>query len=384
MRLTLELAQHQPSLVDAWLGPAQWRPGPRRPVAEIRDRIVGLDAALAALPPSPESGERHQYLRHQVSALLVAARRSGGESMRFFDEAEASLGIRSGEAATDELAVAAARQDLEKRLAGAGTLADRYAALRRRQAVAPDRMLATWRAALDWCGDRVGRRLTLPDSEQVELEAARDLGFEARALYEGNNRTRVAIDASGATDVARLVWLAAHETYPGHHVQHVLADRDCVRTKGWIERALHPAFGRHLLCAEGAAEAGAALLLEGPAFEEACQSVAPVAGTAAGALPDLVAVHRAVTTLDSTIPGIARAYVDGEIAGDEATRQLGADALVTSPNLLLLLIERRRSRVLGYPVGRRLVAASVVGAPPSERWRRLARIATTLTLPAAP
>ena len=255
VRLTLQLAQHQPSLVEAWLGPESWRPGPRRPVAELRQKIEET-TALATATSEAERGERFRYLRQQLDALLIAARRLSGESIRFVEEARASLGSDVADAiehlppastGSDTPATAAARESLEQRLPGRGALHERYAAFRSRHALARERIMPALQTALTACRGRVRPLLTLPDDESVLLEAATGLGLEARAIYERNFRSRVFIEMSGPLDLARLVWLVAHETYPGHHVQHVLADRDLVIGRNWHERALWPSFGRHLL-----------------------------------------------------------------------------------------------------------------------------------------
>jgi hypothetical protein len=388
VRLTLQLAQHQPSLVETWLGPPGWRPGPRRPVSDIRAEIGEVKAAMADLAAQIEPNERLQYLQQQLEALDLAARRLAGESMRFADEARASLGAdvaemvtRFGEhpGGTGDPAADMARSDLQQRLAGRGPLHERYAAFRARHAIASARVVPALHAILAICRRLVVSHVALPESESVQLETATGLGLEGRATYEGGFRSRVLADTSGPLDLARLIWLVAHETYPGHHVQHVLADRDLVPVQP--ERALHPSFGRHLLCAEGAAEAGAALLLDGVAFEEVCREVAQVTGTRSGDVADLVAVHRAVAGLDVAIAATARAYLDGELGSEAAAEQLMARALVLDAQQFLFVIERQRTRILAYPVGRRLVTAHVQEAPAARRWGRLANVATTLTLP---
>jgi hypothetical protein len=237
---------------------------------------------------------------------------------------------------------------------------------------------SAFQAAVAAIRSRVLRHIDLLPDEHVSVERVAGLGFEARAVYTGGFRTEVSLDQSASLDLARLVWLAAHETYPGHHVQHVLADRDLVITRGWHERALHARFGRHLLVAEGAAEAGAALLLDGDAFDDLCREVALVAGMRAEAAPDLVAVHRGVLALDLHVAAIAQAYLDGETGSEEASERLAEAALVSSPRDFLGVIERQRTGVLAYPVGRRLVAGALAGVPAGDGWRRLARIATVL------
>jgi hypothetical protein len=391
VRCTLQLAQHQPSLVEAWLGPDTWRPGPRRPVAAIRADIDQTLTSLVALRVSGgEATSRHHYLRRQLDALTLAARRLAGESMSFTEEARASLGedvakfMERAEPHNSAIAhhheIAAARAELERRLPGTGRLHERYTRFQREQALPAERARTAVQAGLDVCRRLLRHNLALPDSESVHLEFESGLGVQARALYEGAFLTQVSVDLSGPIDLARVLWLAAHEAYPGHHVQHVFAERDVLASKGWLERALFPAFGSHLLCSEGAAEAGAALLLEGDGFEAACRQVAAAIRVPPRDIAGLVTVHRAVADLDISIVDTARAYLDGEIDTETAVEQLADGALVTNPRQLLFAIERQRTRILAYPVGRRLVQALVNTAPPAERWRRLQTVATTLTL----
>ncbi len=382
VRLTLQLAQHQPSLVEDWLGPEDWRPGARIPVADIQKEILLAHTSLAQLTSPSGQADRYRYLLGQLKALVVAARRLAGESMRFWEEASGALGVDETSARSAGLqsrAAAAARAELEQRLPGRGPLHARYAAFRGRHALSDDRIIPTFRAAMHRCRDRVRQHALLPEAESVAVDTATRIALEARARYEGGFRTRVTIDTSAQIDLARLLWLAAHEAYPGHHMQHVLADRDCVRARGWHERALYPAFGPHLLCAEGAAEAGAALLLDGDTFEIVCRELAPVAGTSTSTVFDLVAVHRAVTALSEGISAVAQRYLDGEIGSEEAADRLTVDALVADARQFLVVIERQRTRLLAYPLGRRIVFDDVLARPPELQWQRLTSVATMLT-----
>jgi hypothetical protein len=383
VRLTLRLALHQPSLVEAWRGPEGWRPEVREPVEGIRQGIVEAHAAVGDLSELADtaSGDRFRYLQGQLAALAIAARRLAGETMGFFAEASAALGLEPRDMRPDAADVATARETLERSRPGGGALHERYAAFRARHALAPNRIQPTFRAAVALCRDRVQAHIGLPETETVAIEAAEALDVEARASYDGGFQTRVALAASGPVDLAHLVWLAAHEAYPGHHVQHVLADRDCVRGRGWLERELLPNFGRHYFHAEGAAEAGAALLLEGDAFVGICGPLADAAGTPSESLIDIVAVHRAVVELDGVVSDVARAYLDSDIGGEAAVERLTMEALVPDARSLLSAIERQRTRMLAYPVGRRVVGAALVAGGGQDRWQRLAAIATTLCLP---
>src|SRR5688572_10046867 len=89
VRVTLQFAQHRPNLVEGWRGPPSWAPGPRLPVATLRDSLN----QLLAQAEDPQLGNvdsteapRVAYLRGQLRALRLVARRLLGESFRFEEE----------------------------------------------------------------------------------------------------------------------------------------------------------------------------------------------------------------------------------------------------------------------------------------------------------
>ena len=198
VRLTLRLALHQPSLVEAWRGPDAWRPDVREPVAGIRLGIVEAHAAIGDLRPEGGGEARWTYLRDQLAALAIAARRLAGETIGFFAEASAALALDPKQMTASKTEVAQARDELERLLPGRGPLRDRYTAFRTTNAIAPARVLPAFQAAVAACRAGVAPRIPLPESESVTIEEGRGAGLEARASYDGGFRTRVALDASGA------------------------------------------------------------------------------------------------------------------------------------------------------------------------------------------
>ena len=163
----------------------------------------------------------------------------------------------------------------------------------------------------------------------------------------------------------------------------MLATARLVEARGWIERALQPAFGPHRLLAEGAADAGADLLLPLEVRERVCADVLlPAAGQLRNLAPRLARIERLAAALDLEVAHIAAEYLDTPLGTEAATARLRDDALVLDPSGLLAFIERQRSRVLAYPVGRRLVRDALAAAPAAGRWPRFAAISTVLDLDA--
>jgi hypothetical protein len=383
VRLALSLARHQPSLVDMWLGPAAWGDGTREPVATIQARLVELRSAMGRMAPAADDAERarRRYLAGQVQALGVATGRLTGASASFDDEAAEAL--RTRPAPRDAAALDRTRQELSERLPGRGSLAERHAAFRRRHAVPAARVEAVFSAALAWCREATAALLPLPEGEHIALIASDERGWAAFSRPHDPRTSDVWVSRHGGSDVAHLLQLAAHEGTPGHHAQHVLATAQLVEARGWSERALSPAFGPHRLLAEGAAEAGAELLLPDEVRRRICaERLLPAAGQPSSTAAQVVTIERLVAALDLEVVHIAADYLDSPLGAEAASTRLRDEALVLDPDGMLAFIERQRSRVLAYPVGRRLVAAALETTPAAERWKRFAAITTLLDLEA--
>ena len=380
VRLTLQLARHQPSLVETWSGPREWASGPREPVAPVRDGIERLHTRLSGISTTIAEPARLRYLRGQVSALKVAARRLSGEAMIFADEAREALGLDSADWQSSANEGASVRTSIDRMVPGAGALHERVNRLRREHVVPAAQLEPALAAAVAACRDGVTRWMSLPSGERVSVSRETGVDAEARATWAGQLHTVLRLDERAAPDIAHLVWLAAHESYAGHHLQHVLAAGVSASGVPLVERQLHPAFGPHVLYAEGTAEAGAALLLEGEAFHDICADVCRSAGLPARDIERLVALNRAVRSLDLVIAQVAEAYLDGDLTQEAATVRLAAEGLVTDAAAFVGVIERQRTRMLTYPVGRRLVIEEVGVGAPKEQWARLCVIAMTLTI----
>ena len=161
----------------------------------------------------------------------------------------------------------------------------------------------------------------------------------------------------------------------------MLADRDLVRAHDWQERQLHVSFGRHLLYSEGLAENGADLLLDGDTFARLCRDVlVPAAGVPASSVERLVAIRRALTSLGAAIPPIAAAYLDQGLPSEAAAERLRSEAAVPNPKAFLITIEKPRTRVIAYPIGKRMTQLRRDRPDP---WSDLADAATTLSTPGA-
>ena len=357
VRVALQLAQHDPTLVEVWRGPASWRPGPRVPVAPLLQRITSLRQELAQVPGA-DLPERRDYLAAQLQALDLAARRLLGESTTFAAEALAEFDFVVP--ALNERDAAMSREALSRELPGTLPLDARYAAFKQQLRVPAEKAEGLMRAALSACRTATKQRFAMPADESTELVFMNDPLWDGAALYLGEHRTRIGVNRQAAMDVSRALRIACHEGYPGHHWQSILIDDELVQRRGWQEFNLAPLFGRHLFVDEGAAEVGVDLAFAAEARAALYRDVLfPMVGLPLDQASKLVRIEELVASLNPVAINIIGDYLDGRTPHDAAAERLRHEALTLEPDAFLAFAERYRARVLAYPGGRSVVRRTI-------------------------
>ncbi len=375
MRLTLQFAQHRPTLVDGWLGNPDWRLGPRVPVATLRaslDELL-LKAEREALASDETDAPRVAYLRGQLRALSHVASRLSGESTRFADEVQLAFGVPLPEIDREQAAVA--RTGLDAELRGEGRLRERYLDFTRHFEVPETRFDQTLAAAIRVCRARAAP-LLLPRTERVEIAFEPSSEWPAFARYAGRHTTIVTFGSKAGHNVASLLHTTCHETVPGHHAQHVLIDDALVTGRRWLEFQLAPAFGPHLLIAEGAAEAAVALALPDDEYAQVLGEFMDAAGFDRSDAPRLARVSRLAEALEPLVPGIIAQYLDNDRSREATIAALADEALIPDPERFLAFAERHRTNAVVYSLGKAVVSASLARHAANDRWTALTDLFT--------
>ena len=357
VRAALQLAQHDPALVEDWRGPAEWRPGPRVPVAQLAEEISSLhrqlEQAVAAAAPRREHA-RVRYLLGQVRGLRFAVERQLGRSTSIDDQFREEFGFDIP--ALNQGAVDTAHRELATLLPGGAPLEQRVDALRRSTVIPNARRLQVMQRALAACRQASVEVVTLPADERVTIEFRGGIGWDAFARYDGNHHTVVTINDDDPLTVGRAFRLACHEAYPGHHVQSLLMD-SAFGERERPELLLSPGFGPHLLLTEGAAEAGADVALSRERRVALYRdTLFPAAGlTRLEDAATLIDVEDRLTALLPVVTDVARRYLAGGLSQEDAIERLRTVALLPNAPATLAFIEQRRARAIVYGEGRRIV-----------------------------
>lgn len=241
--------------VDAYTGdPALRRQvdnEPRPDPAALARRAAQLRAELpAAGVPEP----RARFLDAHLTALECSGRVLAGQQVGFVAEVAAyfDVVIEPG----DPEVYRQVHAEIDRLLPGTDPLADRLAAYRARDEIAPERLEGAVQALSSALRDRVRASFGLPPEETVRYEVVTDKPWSGFNYYLGDFRSRVAINADLGHRMANLPHLVAHEAYPGHHTEHCRKEAGLVRTKHHAEQTIFLVNTPQCLMAEGLADLG--------------------------------------------------------------------------------------------------------------------------------
>jgi hypothetical protein len=255
VRLGLRFDRLESGFVDAYTGDPRIRAAvqdePMPTPQGLRDQARAL---LGALDAAGLPADRTEFLRGQLTALECTARKMSGEPVAFLDEVAGYFQVQL--TLGDPAAYAAAHAELDALLPGSGPLAERYAAHRRREECPPQRLSDAVHALSSALRDRVRGAYGLPEVETVHYEVVTDKPWSGFNYYEGDYRSRVAINADLPHRLGQLPHLVAHESYPGHHTEHCRKEQGLVERAGRLEHTVFLVNTPECLMAEGLADLG--------------------------------------------------------------------------------------------------------------------------------
>lgn len=214
------------------------------------DRLL---AALAGVPRTESfTDQRADFLAVHLRALACAARKFAGTDIGFVEEVRAYFDVEIARGDTDGYRAAHAR--LDEALGGPGPLADRMEAHRKAEEIPPDRLEGCIHAFSSALRDTVRATYPLPDHETVVYEVVTDKPWSGFNYYEGDYRSRVAVNADLKQQMSHLPSLIAHESYPGHHTEHCRKEERLVAGLGQAEQTIFLVNTPQCLMAEGLAD----------------------------------------------------------------------------------------------------------------------------------
>jgi hypothetical protein len=391
VKLALALGVHDPDYVDAYYGPAEWRPAegaPKVPLEAIRGGAAALRSRVESIPAAgldPMQRLRREYLDRQLRAMQGRVDMLGGKRFRFDEESDVLYDATAPR--QDEAYYRGLLAELDRALPGSGPVPARYEAWRSRFVIPRERLDTVFKTAIAACRERTLPHLQLPAGESFTVEYVTDKSWSGYNWYQGNYRSLIQVNTDLPIFIDRAVDLACHEGYPGHHVYNALLEKSLVRDRGWWEFSVYPLFSPQSLIAEGSANYGIAMAFPGEErvrFER--ERLFPLAGLDPARAGEYYRVQGLADRLGYAGNEAARRYLDGEIDAAAAADWLTRYALMEPARAQqrVRFIDKYRSYVINYNLGKDLVREYVErqgGADPARRWEVFGELLSSPRLP---
>lgn len=400
LRLVLALGEHDPDYVDAYYGDAAIRDAVKQDAAspaQIEKRAQRLLASVDGADSAQFQTRaelvalRRAYLTKQLVALVARAQMLQGRRFSFDDEARALYDTEAPHYQESDFAPVLARIEkllpVERGDAGR-TLAERYNRYIERFAVPAAKLEKVMELALEEARTRSYNHMPMPISEYVELKRVSGKPWSAYNWYQGKLQSRIEINTELPIPVSRVIELAAHEGYPGHHVYNALLENGLVIGQHWLEFSVYALFSPQSLIAEGTADFGIGLAFPGKDLLVFTKQLFKAAGLKPADAPRYLEIVQAAAALKPAGIEAARRYLDGQASADETIAWMQR-FLLYSPERAkqrLTFIDKYRAYIINYSWGETLVRDHVerhgnrkAGSP--EQWQQFFQL---ISMPRTP
>jgi hypothetical protein len=399
VKLVLAVGQHDADYVDAYYGPAEWKPSDKdkQPLDALATRAGALAEALGRepVPPDEMSQLRRNYLERQLSSLTARLRMLRGERLSFDEESQAlydAVAPTLPESHFQQLLDTLEQrfqEPLSPKRAKAEPLVTRVEAFRRAFVIPRDKLDRVFQAAIGACRERTVSHITLPAGEQFTVEYVTNKSWSGYNWYKGEFRSVIQINTDLPIYIDRAIDLACHEGYPGHHVYNVLLEKHLVRDRGWMEFTVYPLFSPQSLIAEGTANFGIEVAFPGAdrvEFEKT--TLFPAAGLDVTRAAEYYEVQALIDKLAYAGNEAARRYLNGEITREQAAGWLERYALSPKDRAAqrVRFFDQYRSYVINYNLGKDMVRRYIESKggtvdQPAKRWQEFEKLLSSPRLP---
>jgi hypothetical protein len=397
VKLVLRVGLHDPGYVDAYYGPAEWKPDPSSVVVKDSVQIQNLFDESGRLLDSLEALSnykadnlqilRYKFLYKQLLAVRARISMLAG-AVYTFDEETKNLYDAEAPVHSNEFFISII-DELNKSLPGKGKVAARLAEFRKAFIIPLNKLDTVFAAAIAECRKRTLSHIALPQNENFSVEYVKDKPWGAYNWYKGNYYSLIQINNSLPIYIDRAVDLVAHEGYPGHHVYNTLLEHNMVRMHKWMEFTVYPLYSPQSLIAEGSANFGIHVIFPGDSRLKFDKEVLfPLAGLDTSRADKYYKIMELTIKLDYASNEAARNYLNGKMKREEVINWLQEYAIMTPERAeqSMRFIDTYRSYVINYNLGQDLIKDYVnknggTENNPEKRWKIIEQLLSTPQVP---
>jgi hypothetical protein len=238
---------HHHGFIDAYFGNPEWSEPTSSNLNDLANELDQLQLDIASL----ESAPRHTFLSVQTKAMQTMVKLKRGDLLSFLEEVQGLHDIEP--IRKPEGSFEAAHRTLEELLPGDGSLNDRRQASRAKFKLEPNRIQPVIAAISLELQQRTRKLFNVPKAESCEYALVQNKPWGGYNWYLGMGRSRIEVNTDLPKFLTDLPDLVAHESYPGHHSEHVIKEQKLLLEYDWQEFSIQLLDSPESVLAEGIA-----------------------------------------------------------------------------------------------------------------------------------
>jgi hypothetical protein len=388
IKLALEIGKYNHDFVDAYFGPEKLKPSvdnsefTQETFEQLNFKVNKLLDDLESLSEFPANEierQRFTYLYKQLLACKTIIYMLNGMTLTFDEELNALYDIEIGY--KDESYFKDILEKLNTLLPGKGNIYNRFISFRENFRIPSEKLHDIFSIAINECRERTKKFIQIPHDEKFELNFVKDKPWSAYNWFKGNAFSVIEINTDLPIYVDRIIDLASHEGYPGHHLHHSMMENNLYKKRNWIEFSINLLFSPQSLISEGIANYGSELLFpndERIKFEK--EIIFKAAGLDTSQADLYYEVMNLVNKLNYSINTASKNYIDGKWNEEKTIDWLKKYNLRTdeSARKFLSFIKRYRTYIVNYSAGYDLIKFYIdTKDSQSGKWKTFLEIITT-------
>ena len=190
------------------------------------------------LPNQGFANERLKFLNKMLGAMEASLDIANGKSIPYLEQINKFYDIKPE--LVDDSILYKATEKLDELYSGNGSLSKRLNTLKKQRNIPVEELEEIYNHAFEILQTRTKEVFPdlLPKTEEVDVKIVKNQPWLANAVYLGNFKSQIDINTDIPTDWTKVLLLASHEGYPGHHTEFSVKEKSLYLEEQQFEHCL--------------------------------------------------------------------------------------------------------------------------------------------------
>jgi hypothetical protein len=266
----LRLGRYVEELVESYYGPQQLAESvTREPMRPLGELLIDLEELKKQIASEPFDEMKKIFLVKQITALQTTTRERMGARTPYREYVSRTLDIEPKDVREQD--ISELRRELEsllKKKGYQGNLAEALLQFQKKRLISGERLKAIFYNLVAEARVHTQKVFKLPQGEEVEFAVLENRPYSSDNEYLGNYKSVIRLNVNLPLMSASLPIHVTHQTYPGHHTEHVLKELELYQGKNQHESSIIMPNTPESTISEGLADTSRKFILGEPAMAE--------------------------------------------------------------------------------------------------------------------